>query len=116
MHEGTNSRFWEEQWLGNYSLKEKFPALFKISTQQVALIATMGWFEGHLWKWALVWKRELGQEEWPQAEELMAVLLDHHPLPNQEDIVHWKGKRHYTARDPQKAVYMELVVEVERKE
>ena len=94
---GTKTRFWEAQWLGDYSLQEKFPDLFKVSTQQTTLIATMGWFEGHMWKWALAWKRELVQVECQQAEEMVSSLEGHHPLLSQEDIVQWKVKRLYLA-------------------
>ena len=45
---GTRIRFWEDQWVGKFSLKDKFPSLYSISSQQTTLVSTMGWFEGHV--------------------------------------------------------------------
>ena len=58
---GTKIRFWNDQWVGNFTLKDKFPSLFRLSTQQTTLISSMGWFEEQLWKWTLAWKRGLVQ-------------------------------------------------------
>ena len=71
---GTKTRFWNDQWVGNYTLKDKFPALFSLSSQQTALISSIGWFEGHVWKWSLAWKRELAQQEVQLVEGLIAQL------------------------------------------
>jgi len=95
---GTRIMFWEDQWVGNFTLKDKFTSLFSISTQQTALISTMGWFEGQVWKWALAWKRELVQYEVQLVKELTALISAHHPLPNQEHILYWKDKREFKAK------------------
>ena len=111
---GNKIRFWEDQWAGNFSLKEKFPSLFRLSTQKSAMVSAMGWFEGTLWKWSLAWKKELSQQE----AELMANLIDllshHFPLPTQEDSITWKGKKEYSAKILQHLLNMEMEVEVDR--
>ena len=38
---GTKIRFWEDQCVGHFTLKDKFPSLFRLSTQQSALISFM---------------------------------------------------------------------------
>uniref|UniRef100_A0A7C9F570 Reverse transcriptase zinc-binding domain-containing protein n=2 Tax=Opuntia streptacantha TaxID=393608 RepID=A0A7C9F570_OPUST len=73
----------------------------------------MGWFEGHMWKWALAWKRELTQQEVELVTGLTDLLSAHFPLPNQEDTIHWKGGKEYSAKVLQQLLYMEMEVEVE---
>jgi hypothetical protein len=38
---GTNTSFWKDTWVGNLSLKDRFPRLFSISTQQEATVAEL---------------------------------------------------------------------------
>jgi len=110
---GSKISFWEDRWAGDSTLKDKFPSLYRLSTQQEALISSMGWFEGHLWKWTLAWKKALTQSEIKLVEDLKAVLATHAPLPNKEDIIHWKGKNEYSARILQQLMFMEMEVEVD---
>jgi len=110
---GTKTRFWNDQWVGNYALKDKFPNLFSLSSQQAALFSAMGWFEGHVWKWSLAWKRRLVQQEVQSVEELIALLTIYHPLPNQVDTLLWKDKKEFSAKILQQLVSMEMAVEVE---
>jgi len=102
---GKKIRFWKDQCVGNFTLKDKFPSLFRLSTQQSALISSMGWFEGHLWKLALAWKRELAQQEVELVEGLIDLLSAHFLLPNQEDTIHWKGKKEYSADPAAASIY-----------
>jgi len=66
-----------------------------------------------VWKWALAWKKELLQNECQQAEELMSLLAGHKPSPSHEDVVQWKGKGQFTAKDFQQLVHMEMDTEVD---
>jgi len=63
---GEKIKFWEDPWLEEGILKELFPQIFAVSSQQNSNIAGMGWFEGHRWTWVLAWKRELSQVELQQ--------------------------------------------------
>ena len=60
---GERIKFWEDPWLEEGILKDLFPQIFAVSSQQNTNIAGMGWFEGQKWTWVLAWKRELSQEE-----------------------------------------------------
>jgi len=82
---GAKVRFWEDSWTPDGPLLSLFSSLYRVSNQQFTLISNMGWFEGTIWKWTLIWKRELTLEESQQHNELLALLSLHHPLQNQAD-------------------------------
>jgi len=95
------------------TLKEKFHPLFRLSTQQSAMISSMGWFEGPVWKWTLAWKQEFSQQEAELMDNLMALLSSHFPVPNQEDSITWKGKKEYSVKAFQQILNMNMEVEVD---
>lgn len=48
--------------MGDTSLKEAFPRLFRLSSQQTANVSEIGgWVEG-VWKWDLKWSRVLSAQ------------------------------------------------------
>ena len=110
---GTKIRFWEDQWAGHFTLKDKFPSLFSLSTQKSAMISSMGWFEGNVWKWTLAWKQELSQQEDELLMQLTELLSGHFPLPNQEDSITWQGKKEYSVKMVQQLMFLDLEVEVD---
>ena len=57
---GNNLRinFWEDLWLGEHWLMVKFPRLYRISLMQNYLISDCGFWDGLLWNWSLMWRRE----------------------------------------------------------
>jgi len=52
----------------------------------------MGWFEGHIWRWTLAWKREFCNEEVQQADVLFGLLTPNQPQCSQKDGIVWKEK------------------------
>lgn len=38
---GTSIRFWEDSWLGDELLKDKYPRFYKVSSQQIYTISDM---------------------------------------------------------------------------
>ena len=40
---GVQTRFWEDVWVSDMSLAEKYPRLYSISLQQNSFIRSMGW-------------------------------------------------------------------------
>ena len=88
-----------------------FSSLYSLSTQQNALISNKGWFEGTVWKWTLVWTRELSRDEPHQHNELLALLSHHHPLQNQTDSLLWKGHKNFTVKDLQQSVTMDIMID-----
>nr|XP_029151642.1 uncharacterized protein LOC114925980 [Arachis hypogaea] len=60
---GRTIRFWEDSWLPNGALKDKFPRLFSVSTLHGAVIGDCGFWDGLEWIWSFQWRRELFQWE-----------------------------------------------------
>ena len=39
IHNGSQTRFWEDKWLGNFTLKEKYPSLYNITREKHISVA-----------------------------------------------------------------------------
>ena len=39
LHNGNNIRFWEDKWLGSFTLKEQYPSLYNIARKKQVLVA-----------------------------------------------------------------------------
>lgn len=59
--EGSKTRFWLDKWVGESTLKARFPRLFQISLQREDLISNMGFWDGIQCHWNLSRRRELFQ-------------------------------------------------------
>jgi len=46
---GERIKFWEDPWVQEGILKNLFPQIFVLSSQQNTAITRMGWFEGQRW-------------------------------------------------------------------
>jgi len=111
MGDGAKTRFWEDPWTQNSSLMIQFPTLYSLSSQQNVLISNMGWFEGTIWKWTLVWAKELSQEESLQLNELLSLLSQHYPQQNQDDTLLWKDDTKFTVKDLQQSITMDVAID-----
>ena len=56
--DGQNTLFWEDLWVGEQRLKQRFPRLFLMSLQKSSTIADYGFWDGGSWHWSLLWRRE----------------------------------------------------------
>lgn len=43
---GKNTRFWQEVWFGDRSLKEAFPRMFSLASEKHSLISDLGCWDG----------------------------------------------------------------------
>nr|XP_025652765.1 uncharacterized protein LOC112748737 [Arachis hypogaea] len=88
--DGRRTWFWEDVWIHEGSLKDRFPRLFSVSNQTGSMIGDCGFWDGLDWIWNFQWRRELFQ--W--ALDLVNQL--HHTLRlvkldlRREDRVVWK--------------------------
>jgi len=89
---GRRVRFWLEVWANKKPLKEVFPALFRLSSQQDETISNMGWFEGNLWRWILAWKQAPATDEQRQILQLQTMLQQYPLVQNGTDQLLWCGK------------------------
>ncbi|XP_045791386.1 uncharacterized protein LOC123886091 [Trifolium pratense] len=69
---GDSTNFWNDVWVGNQTLHQKFPRLFGISTQQNEVIQNLGSVADGQWRWDLQWRRNLFVWE----EEQYNVLIE----------------------------------------
>lgn len=69
---GDKVRFWDDVWLGEVPLKERFSRLYRISTQQNNRISEVGNWEEGVWRWEFNWRREMRAGE----EDLFNILFD----------------------------------------
>ncbi|PNY03993.1 pentatricopeptide repeat-containing protein mitochondrial-like [Trifolium pratense] len=68
--------FWKEKWLCSGPLRELFPSLFILSTQQDACIADMGLWVNNTWIWNLSWTAVLPAVDYAAEGELLLLLED----------------------------------------
>jgi len=57
--DGKNVRFWDDRWVGDLPLKERFPRLYAISLCKENVLNELGKWEGEVCKWNLLWRREM---------------------------------------------------------
>jgi len=82
---GSRVNFWLDKWAHKLTLRELFPMLFTLSSQQQEKISNMGWFEGQLWRWTLTWKRQPSPVEQQQIIELQVFLQQMQPTRDAND-------------------------------
>ncbi|XP_058759067.1 uncharacterized protein LOC131632311 [Vicia villosa] len=69
IHNGFNTPFWEAMWLEDFTLKEAFPELYKISRlKNVSVAAMEGWDDGE-WKWGDFGVCDVGADDFILVEE-----------------------------------------------
>ena len=71
----NNTLFWEDLWIGDQSLKEKFPRLFSISCLRERSIAECGFWDGCVWNWSLQWRRQFFEWERNFLNDLHDLLV-----------------------------------------
>ncbi|PNX59297.1 putative TIR-NBS-LRR resistance protein, partial [Trifolium pratense] len=75
---GDATSFWNEVWIGNQSLRQRFPRLFGISSQQNDVIKDMGRMMDGRWHWEFTWRRERfvwEEEHYGQFVEILAPFI-----------------------------------------
>ncbi|PNX87107.1 ribonuclease H, partial [Trifolium pratense] len=70
---GMKTSFWTDKWVGEFSLREKFPRLFSISLQKNVSVADV-WDASGIEIWTLVWRRRLFVWENTLLDELLLML------------------------------------------
>jgi hypothetical protein len=85
---GRQTSFWKDKWLGDFSLMNKFPRLYSISTQKEGIVAEVGNLAGTV-GWTLTWRRSLFVWENTLLEELL-MLINQTSLSMEEDYWVWR--------------------------
>ena len=83
---GKDILFWEDNWLGYGSLKNRFPRLFSIFVNKEVSLSECGTWDNNVWAWRLNWRK--GNFVWEEslARRLIEVLLGLSPALEYEDI------------------------------
>jgi hypothetical protein len=86
--DGRHTRFWRDPWLGDFSIMNRFPRLYSISTQQEVTVAAL-WNSTGSVGWVLNWRRRLFEWEQELLDELR-LLLNQVSLSQEGDRWVWK--------------------------
>jgi hypothetical protein len=76
---GLLTSFWNDPWIGDQSLRQRFPRLFGISTQKDEVIGNLGHIAHDVWVWNLQWRRSLFVWEEDQYGEFLNVITPFMP-------------------------------------
>ena len=87
---GRNTLLWEDLWVGEMRLMQRFPRLYAISLQRQTSIADCGLWDGGRWHWSLLWRREFFQWELDLFNQFQQVLEQAQLTENQEDRSWWR--------------------------
>ncbi|KHN42954.1 hypothetical protein glysoja_007484 [Glycine soja] len=90
--DGQSILFWYNKWLGSEPLKDAFPELFAISSQQLVSVGNAGSWRRDQWTWGLTWKRQLNPNEEESLHSLETILVDVHLVAESHD--RWKWSLH----------------------
>lgn len=72
--DGTNTLFWHDMWVGERSLKLEFTRLFSIRAKPNASVASLGFWDGNIWRWALSWHRSFGPRHSSEHASMLLLL------------------------------------------
>lgn len=85
---GSNVRFWEDKWLGDFTLQQRFPSLYNIARRKHTLVSSV-FISVPL---NVSFRRGLYGDTLGQWNALVALLLNV-SLNNEKDIFHWSLKQ-----------------------
>ncbi len=71
---GDEVKFWEDVWVGDLCLKDKFSRLYRAEENRKCTVADKGVWEGEEWFWRWSWRRSLRGTEEEQLTELISLL------------------------------------------
>ncbi|KAL8554378.1 hypothetical protein ACS0TY_002529 [Phlomoides rotata] len=85
---GSDTKFWEDGWIEDVCLKNKFERLFRLSEQKESYIEEMrSWVNG-VWEWDFRWIRPLSTRNLTSFNEML-IFLDRNKL-QQRQVDHWE--------------------------
>ncbi|GKV01533.1 hypothetical protein SLEP1_g14082 [Rubroshorea leprosula] len=88
--EGNSVKFWEDVWIGDESLANKFPRLLLNSLGRAKSISQMGFWSNGSWSWSLEWRRPNFSWEKHSMAELRRMLQTIQPIKGQKDRWEWR--------------------------
>lgn len=89
---GLKTSFWEDNWLGQNSLKQLFPDIYILNQQQEAIVGEVWSIHG----WNLSYRRLLNDWEITRITEFYKTLDQFKGTSLSEDCILWQGNRQGT--------------------
>ena len=86
---GASTLFWHEIWLCNLPLKVMFPRLYRLASNPMAMVASLGLWNGWHWTWLFSWSRSLRPRDSEEYESLKALLDSANLAIDGEDSLVW---------------------------
>jgi hypothetical protein len=86
---GVNTSFWCDKWIGESTLKDRFPRLFSISSQKLASVADLWSSRAEEDRWQFLWRRRFFEWERQLFVELREVI-NQATVVDSEDKWCWK--------------------------
>lgn len=87
---GERTSFWNDPWLQESVLKERFNRLYNLATNKNVMVAGAGaWWESG-WKWVTNWRRPLFSWEAKLLNELKLILSSVELKENETDKWVWR--------------------------
>ncbi|XP_057456479.1 uncharacterized protein LOC130747526 [Lotus japonicus] len=68
-------KFWQDVWVGQERLKDKFVRFYHLSMQQQASVFDMGYWDNGSWKWYFQWRRVILPREEGALQNFHTFLL-----------------------------------------
>ncbi|XP_068491914.1 uncharacterized protein [Phaseolus vulgaris] len=87
---GKSIKFWEDRWVGNDILKNKFPRLFSLCVEKDVSLEHCGFWANSVREWSLAWRRSLFDWEKVQVRQLLEVVHNSCPVLEKVDKCIWK--------------------------
>ena len=87
--DGRNTLLWEDLWVGETRLMQRFSRLYSISIQRQIAITNCGMWNRGSWHWSLLWRREFFPWELDMFNQFQQVLEQMSLTENQEDRSWW---------------------------
>ncbi|KAH1266507.1 Exocyst complex component SEC6 [Glycine max] len=89
---GAKVKFWLDKWRGDdFTLKDKYPALYQISLHQDSTINLMGQFADNRWEWRIQWRRNFFDHEIDMVAAFMEDIADVQIHPSSMDCLNWRA-------------------------
>lgn len=82
-------RFWEDKCLGSFTLQDRYPRLYSVSSQTLYTISDVGLWNGDTWISNLRWRRVLFDWENLLVDELHAMIQGTTPKLDKNDQLVW---------------------------
>ncbi|MCH94974.1 LINE-1 reverse transcriptase like, partial [Trifolium medium] len=92
--DGILTYFWNDVWMGNQALRHRFPRIYGISNQKENTIASMGRWEGNMWRWDFHWRRNLFVWEEPIKTDFLELIHQFVPSESRDKWL-WRENREH---------------------